>query len=361
MRHRHLLTALPRSWGGFDLPTKADRVAVLDKESSAPGFWDDNRAAQKKLIEVARLRDEVESWQALEYGTASVKELAELAIEEGDNSMQESLQAELEETEAKFEALEFTTRLSGEFDEKNALIALKQGAGGVDSQDWTEMLMRMYMRWAEKRGYGLDIVESTPGDGAGIKSATLQITGRYAYGFLRSEKGTHRLVRQSPFDADHQRHTSFALVEVLPEIKDGGEIILNPDDIEMEAFRASGHGGQNVQKNSTAVRLTHIPTGIVVSVQNERSQNQNKQIAMTILLSRVTELEAQKRMEETARLKGEHISPDFGGKHIRSYVVHPYHMIKDHRSDYETADTSGVLDGDIQEMLEAYLTSTAGD
>jgi len=352
---------LPRSWGGFDLPTKADRVAVLDKESSAAGFWDDNRAAQKKLIEVARLRGEVESWRALESGVASVKELAELAMQEGDGSMEESLQAELDETLTKFEALEFTTRMSGEFDEKNALIALKQGAGGVDSQDWTEMLMRMYMRWAEKRGYGLEVVDLSPGDGAGIKSATLQIIGRHAYGFLRSEKGTHRLVRQSPFDSDHQRHTSFALVEVIPEIDDAGEVVLNPDDIVMEAFRASGHGGQNVQKNSTAVRLTHTPTGLVASVQNERSQNQNKQIAMTILLSRITELEAQKRIEETAKLKGEHVSPDFGGKHIRSYVVHPYHMIKDHRSGYETADTSGVLDGDIQGMLEAYLTSTAGD
>jgi len=355
-----LATALPRSWGGFDLPAKAARVAVLDKESSAQGFWDDNRTAQKKLIEVARLRDEVDSWRALESGAASVKELAELAMAEGDDSMQESLEAELDDTRAKFKALEFTTRLSGEFDEKNALIALKQGAGGVDSQDWTEMLMRMYMRWAEKRGFGLEIVDLTPGDGAGIKSATLEITGPYAYGFLRSERGTHRLVRQSPFDADHQRHTSFALVEVLPEIEDAGEVVLNPDDIEMEAFRASGHGGQNVQKNSTAVRLTHIPTGLVVSVQNERSQNQNKQIAMTILLSRITDLEARKRLEETAKLRGEHVSPDFGGKHIRSYVVHPYHMVKDHRSGYETADTGGVLDGDIQDMLEAYLTSTAG-
>jgi peptide chain release factor 2 len=302
----------------------------------------------------------VDSWRGLESGVASVKELAELALEEGDESMTDSLQAELGAITSQFKSLEFATRLSGEFDEKSALIALKQGAGGVEAQDWAEMLMRMYVRWGEQRGYAVDIVDLTPGDGAGIKSATLEINGRYAYGYLRSERGTHRLVRQSPFDADHQRHTSFALVEVLPEADDVGEFTINPDDVKMEAFRASGHGGQNVQKNSTAVRLTHVPTGLVVSVQNERSQAQNKDIAMTILQSRLMALEMQKRAEETAKLRGEHVSPEFGGKHIRSYVLHPYHMVKDHRSGHETADTDAVLNGSIQEFLEAYLTSTAG-
>lgn len=353
-----MAAGFPRSWGGFDLPTKQARIAVLDKESSSPGFWDDNRTAQKKLKEVSALRDEVDSWLEVEQGAESLKELAEMAIAESDDSIEASLQEDLEQLKAKFAKLEFALQLSGEYDERSAIIALKQGAGGVEAQDWAQMLMRMYMRWAEKRGYEATIIDSTPGDEAGIKSATIQIDGRYAYGYLRSERGTHRLVRQSPFNADHQRHTSFALVEVLPEADEVEELKIDPDDLRIDVFRASGHGGQSVQKNSSAVRLTHLPTGLVVSVQNERSQGQNKEIAMGILLSRLMDLEMQKRAEATAKIKGEHVSPEWG-RQVRSYVLHPYHMVKDHRSGYETADTAAVLDGEIQPLLEAYLLSEA--
>ena len=353
-----MAAASPRSWGGFDLPAKQERIAVLDKESSAPGFWDDNRTAKKKLKEVAGLRDEVESWLALEVGTESVKELAEMAIEESDDSIEASLQEDLSKLREKFGKLEVALQLSGEYDERSALIALKQGAGGVEAQDWTQMLLRMYLRWAEKRGYTATIIDSSPGDEAGIKSATIQVDGRYAYGYLRSERGTHRLVRQSPFDADHQRHTSFALVEVLPEADDVEDIQINKDDLRIDVFRASGNGGQSVQKNSSAVRLTHLPSGLVVSVQNERSQGQNKEIAMAILQSRLMDLELQRRAEETAKIKGDHISPEWGSQ-VRSYVLHPYHMVKDHRSGYETSDTDSVLDGEIQPLLEAYLLSSA--
>ena len=353
-----MAAGLPRSWGGFDLPAKQARIAVLDKEASAPGFWDDNRSAQKKLKEVARLRDEVDSWLEVEQGATSLKELAEMAIEESDDSIEASLHEDLSQLKEKFGKLEFAIQLSGEYDERSALIAIKQGAGGVEAQDWAQMLLRMYTRWAEKRGYDATIVDSTPGDEAGIKSATLQVDGRYAYGYLRSERGTHRLVRQSPFNADHQRHTSFALVEVLPEADDVEDVKIDPDDLRIDVFRASGHGGQSVQKNSSAVRLTHLPSGLVVSVQNERSQGQNKEIAMAILQSRLMDLELQRRAEETAKIKGEHVSPEWG-RQVRSYVLHPYHMVKDHRSGYETADTDSVLDGDIQPLLEAYLLSDA--
>ena len=254
---------------------------------------------------------------------------------------------------------EFRLQLNGKHDARPAIVSVKQGAGGVDAQDWSEMLLRMYLRWSEQSGYDADVLDFTPGEEAGIKSAAVRVTGDHAYGYMRSERGVHRLVRLSPFDSGNRRHTSFALVEVYPEPDDADEIEIDPTEVRMEAFRASGHGGQSVQKNSTAVRLTHEPTGIVVSVQNERSQAQNRQVAMKILLARVTDVENQKRAAEQAKLKGDHISAEFG-RQVRSYVLHPYQMVKDHRTDYEVSDARGVLEGDLDGFLKAYLQSSIG-
>jgi peptide chain release factor 2 len=267
-----------------------------------------------------------------------------MAVEEEDDALGSQLAEELEKYSKAVASLEFELQLSGEYDKSPAILYVKQGAGGVDAQDWSEMLVRMYTRWAERRGFAADVLDLTPGDEAGIKSATIKIDGKYAYGYLRSERGVHRLVRLSPFDADHRRHTSFALVEVLPEADETEEIKINPDDLRVDVFRASGNGGQNVQKNSTAIRLTHLPTNLVVAVQNERSQAQNREVAMQILLARLIDLDMQKKAEERARL-------------VRSYVQHPYQMVKDHRSDFQTGDAQAVLDGDLDDLLNAYLSS----
>jgi peptide chain release factor 2 len=266
------------------------------------------------------------------------------------------LAKDLEKYSSTVEALEFELQLSGDYDERPAILYVKQGAGGVDAQDWAEILVRMYTRWAERRGFNSEVLDLTPGDEAGIKSAAIKIDGKYAYGYLRSERGVHRLVRLSPFDADHRRHTSFALVEVLPEADEAEEVKINPDDLRIDVFRASGNGGQNVQKNSTAIRLTHLPTNLVVAVQNERSQAQNREVAMKILLSRLVDLDMKQKAEERAKLKGEHVSAEFG-RQVRSYVQHPYQMVKDHRTDYQTGDAQAVLDGDIDELLKSYLSS----
>ena len=249
--------------------------------------------------------------------------------------------------------------LSGEHTRGNAILTLHAGAGGVDSQDFAAMLLRMYLRWAERRGFNTEIIDQSAGEEAGIKSAVISITGQFVYGYLKAERGTHRLVRLSPFDRDHARHTSFALAEVLPEAEEGTDLSINSDDLKIEAFRAGGAGGQSVQKNSTAVRITHLPTGIKASCQNERSQHQNKEIAMKILLARLAELELAHKAEELAKLKGQHLSPQWGNQ-IRSYVLHPYKMVKDHRTNFETADADSVLDGKIDDFIKAYLTETLG-
>lgn len=306
------------------------------------------------------LKEEVAEWRKLDDQSNSLDELMTLALEENDASLLDTFRDELAEISEKLENLAFKLVLSGEFDDRNAIVALHAGAGGVESQDWVRMLMRMYIRWAERRGFSTDVLDVSPGEEAGIKSAILQVSGPYAYGYLKAERGVHRLVRISPFDADHARHTSFALAEVLPEVEEGVDVEIKPDDIRIDVFRAGGAGGQSVQKNSTAVRITHIPTGIKVSCQNERSQHQNKEIAMRILTARLVERELQKKAEEMAKLKGAHISPEWGNQ-IRSYVLQPYQMVKDHRTNYNTSDADAVLDGDIDGFIKAYLTSTVGD
>ena len=257
---------------------------------------------------MAGLKDELESWIGLESSARDLGELLDLALAESDESLTLALSEEVVELGSTLEELEFRLILSGEYDDHNAILALHAGAGGVDSQDWAQMLMRMYLRWAERRGFKAEVLDVSPGDEAGIKSAVMQISGLFSYGYLKAEKGVHRLVRISPFDGNHARHTSFALAEVMPEVESGGEITVVPDDIRIDTFRAGGHGGQSVQKNSTAVRITHLETGVRVSCQNERSQHQNKEIAMRILVSRLLELQRQKEAEELAKIKGEHIS-----------------------------------------------------
>jgi len=272
-----------------------------------------------------------------------------------DESLRDELEAEVTSIESELEKRAFTAMLSGKYDAENALLAIHAGAGGTDSQDWAEMLERMYLRWAEKSGYQTEILDLTEGEEAGIKSITIAVDGDYAYGYLRSEKGVHRLVRLSPFDSAHRRHTSFALVEVLPQIgMDDPEIEINPADLKIDVFKSSGAGGQNVQKNATAVRITHLPSGIVVTCQNERSQLQNRENAMRVLRSRLLEIKQAEQDEEVAELRGAYTKAEWGSQ-IRSYVLHPYQMVKDHRTDYERGNAQAVLDGDLDEFMEAYL------
>ena len=311
------------------------------------------------MKELAALKSEVEQWRSLESRVEAAEDLTALAIEENDNSLLDSLAEELTEITASVADLEFTLALSGPHDRRNAILAIHAGAGGVDSQDWVQMLMRMYLRWAETKGYRSDVVELSPGDTAGIKSTVIQMEGDYAYGYLKAEKGVHRLVRLSPYDSDHARHTSFALAEVLPEVEEGVDIEIDPDDLKIEVFKAGGAGGQSVQKNSTAVRITHVPTGLKASCQNERSLYQNRTIAMGILAARLMEREMAERAKKMDKIRGEHVSAEWGNQ-IRSYVLHPYKMVKDHRTSYETSDTDGVLDGDIGAFIDAYLATTVG-
>lgn len=303
---------------------------------------------------LSALKGEVEPWKALVHRVEELRALLELVASEKDEPLADEIAADVEEVAKELERLEFRLLLGGEYDDHDAILAIHAGAGGTDSQDWTEMLLRMYLRWVEGRDYKSRILDSSAGEEAGLKSATIEVGGRYAYGYLKAERGVHRLVRLSPFDAAHRRHTSFTLVEVMPAIEDQVEIELNPDDLRIETFRASGPGGQHVQKSSTAVRITHLPTGVVAACQNERSQSQNKAMAMKVLRSRLLELELQKREEEQARLKGEHVEAGWGNQ-IRSYVLHPYTMVKDHRTDYEVGDVAAVLNGEIDEFIEAYL------
>jgi peptide chain release factor 2 len=297
------------------------------------------------------VKAEVASWRDFSRRLNDTIELAQL----GDESLRAELEAETSAIESELGKRSFTAMLSGKHDHDSAILAIHAGAGGTDSQDWAAMLERMYLRWAEARGYETEIFDLTEGEEAGIKSVTIAVNGEYAFGYLRSEKGVHRLVRLSPFDAAHRRHTSFALVEVLPQVAmDEAEIEIAPNDLKVDVYRSSGAGGQNVQKNATAVRITHIPTGIVVTCQNERSQTQNREFAMRILRARLLELKQAEKEEERAVLRGEYTKAEWGSQ-IRSYVLHPYQMVKDHRTDHETGNTQAVLDGELDQFMEAYL------
>jgi peptide chain release factor 2 len=312
------------------------------------------------MQQLTRLKENVELWRRLATRIKESQDLLELARAEDDQKMGEEIAGDTEKLAAELSDLKFRLTFSGPYDDNNAILAIHAGAGGTESQDWAAMLLRMYLRWAEEHKFETDLLDTMPGEEAGIKSATVSVVGAYAYAYLKSERGVHRLVRLSPYDAAHRRHTSFALVEVIPDVEGEIQIEINPEDLHLDVFRAGGHGGQNVQKNSTAVRLTHIPTGIVAACQNERSQMQNRLMAMKVLKARLFALEEIKHEEERAKLKGQHVSAGWGNQ-IRSYVLHPYHMVKDLRTGYETGNTDAVLDGRLDPFMKAYLESTVGE
>jgi peptide chain release factor 2 len=304
---------------------------------------------------LSSLQEEVERWHKLAQPVQDALELSTL----DDESLVDELTTETAALEREIGRLEFRLLLSGPHDRGDAILAIHAGAGGTDAQDWAEMLLRMYLRWAEARGYVADVVDRLPGEEAGTKRATVTISGSYAYGYLHAERGVHRLVRLSPFDAAHRRHTSFALIEAWPDLGDEVSVTVDPNDLQIETFRASSAGGQHMQKNETAVRITHVPTNIVVSCQNERSQAQNRETALRVLRARLLQLEEEKRRAEIAELKGEHVDAGWGNQ-IRSYVLHPYQMVKDHRTAQETGNVQAVLDGQLDEFMDAYLRFTMG-
>jgi len=309
---------------------------------------------------LAELKKIVEQWRELEKKVDDITELAGLVSDEEETSLDKEIELEIKEIESRIDELEFVLSFSGEYDNRKAILSIYAGAGGVESQDWAEMLMRMYLRWAERKNCKTEVLDITPADEAGIKNVVLEIACDYAFGYLKSEHGVHRLVRLSPFDSDHARHTSFALVEVIPEAGDDVDINISADDLRIDTFRSSGPGGQNMQKTSSAVRITHIPSGTVVCCQSERSQHQNKDSAMKILMSRLLNRELAKREEERAKLKGKRIVAGWSNQ-IRSYVLHPYKMVKDHRTDYQVGDAESVLEGELDGFINAYLRAGLGD
>jgi peptide chain release factor 2 len=347
------------SWCVFDVPLLEAQATALEVQSTAPDFWGDPQSAQDVMRRLSSTRARVGAWRGLEAKVADLLDLTDLAEAESDAATAADIEHEADAIATHVDDLEFELTFSGPYDERNAIIAIHAGAGGTESQDWAEMLLRMYLRWCERRRFAAEVIDLMPGEEAGIKSATIEVTGEHAYGYLKSERGVHRLVRLSPFDSENRRHTSFALIEVMPEAGDAAEVKINPDDLRVDVYRASGHGGQNVQKNSTAIRVTHLPTGIVVTCQNERSQGRNRESAMRVLEARLIELELQKHAEEQAKIKGEHVSAGWSNQ-IRSYVLHPYKMVKDHRTGYETSNAADVLDGDLDDAIKAYLKTTVG-
>jgi peptide chain release factor 2 len=343
--------------GGFDEAALRARAQELEAQMQTPGFWDDQQTAAKVSAEHARATRRLDAWRALVAEIGDLDALAELAEEDP------SLAGELEETlttvEARLAELEEARLFSGRYDSGDALVTVNAGAGGTDAQDWAEMVLRMLMRWAEQRGFQVELLEASPGEEAGIKSATFRASGENAYGLFNAEKGVHRLVRLSPFDAANRRQTSFAGVEVAPVVDEIGEVEINDDDLQVDTYRASGAGGQHVNKTDSAVRITHRPSGIVVQCQNERSQSANRDTAMKMLRSKLLELEERRRREEIAKEKGDAQDVNFGSQ-IRSYVLHPYTMVKDHRTNHEVGNAQGVLDGDLDGFVRAELLRSAG-
>ena len=335
---------------------------MLEERSADPDLWSNPQEAQTILQRLTRLKEEVERVAALDKQLAAIADLVELAATEGDDSLQADIAAELDHASAGVEALEIEVLLSGPYDDRDAFLSIKAGMGGTDAQDWAAMLLRMYTRWGERRGFQVSLVDESEGEEAGIKSATIELRGPYAYGSAKTEAGVHRLIRLSPFNAGNTRQTSFAMVEVLPEVDDAPEVVIRPEDIRVDVFRASGHGGQGVNTTDSAVRITYrpgTPEQIVVTCQNERSQLQNRETAMRVLRGRLLERELQRKREERARLRGEYRQADFGSQ-MRTYYLHPYTLVKDHRTDYETSDVQAVLDGDIDAFVEAYLRWNVG-
>jgi peptide chain release factor 2 len=345
----------------FDLSQHQDHLDELKKTAESPDLWNDRNHAQNVMKEISKLEGVINTWQSLELKLSEIQALLSLVDEAPTDErdlLQDELNVDLDVINKEFELLELGLILGDEYDDRNVVFSIHAGAGGTEAQDWAEMLLRMYLRWSGNHGFKSQILAINSGDEAGIKSVEVKIMGENAYGLLKSEKGVHRLVRISPFDSAHARHTSFALVETVPEASDGDiNIAINGDELRVDTYRASGNGGQNVQKNDTAVRITHLPTGIVVTCQNERSQSRNRESALKVLESKLLDLEIQRIEEERAKLKGEHVQAGWGNQ-IRSYVLQPYRMVKDLRTQVEISDTDKVLDGDIDEFIVAFLRST---
>jgi peptide chain release factor 2 len=355
------LQAIRGQWellrAGFDEDALARRVAELEDAMGAPGFWDDQQSAAQVSAEHSRATRRLERWRGLRSDVEDLDALAEMAEE--DESVASEVAGQMTAVEGRLADLEEERLFSGRYDAGDALVTVNAGAGGTDAQDWAEMVLRMLMRWAERRGFSVEVLEASPGEEAGIKSATFRASGENAYGLFSAEKGVHRLVRLSPFDAAHRRQTSFAGVEVAPVVDDIGDVEIDDDDLQIDTYRASGAGGQHVNKTDSAVRITHRPTGIVVQCQNERSQSANKDTAMKMLRAKILEREEAKRREEIAAEKGDAQDVNFGSQ-IRSYVLHPYTMVKDHRTSFEVGDAQRVLDGDLDGFVRAELLRTAG-
>jgi peptide chain release factor 2 len=344
----------------FDLPGKKSRLAELDKIISQPKFWDDPETAQQYVREQSLTKGIIDEFEHLKREFEDAEVLTELSIEEGDEEAAEEARDKLSRIEKKVEDLEFKRILGDPDDERNAIVSINSGAGGTEAQDWSEMLLRMYLRYTERKGFEVQMLDMQEGEEAGIKSATFVVKGPYAYGYLKGESGVHRLVRISPFDSNKRRHTSFSSVFVSPEIDDTIELEIDEGDLRVDTFRASGAGGQHVNKTDSAVRITHIPTGVVVSCQNERSQHQNRANALRILRARLYELEKEKQRVKLEELHS--TKKEIGwGSQIRSYVLHPYRMIKDHRTEYETGNVEPVLDGDLNEFIKRYLVFSSRD
>ncbi len=329
----------------------------MEEQSVQPDFWSDRAKAQHIMQLLSERRKVVDRWREVEKKVADLTELVSLAEE--DAALAAEIESEIAGVSSRLDKMELEAAFTSEYDARNAILGIHAGAGGTESQDWAEMLLRMYLRWAERRGFQTEVLDVSPGEEAGIKSAIISLKGDYACGYSKSEHGVHRLVRLSPFDADHARHTSFALVEVMPEAEADVDVTIAPDDLKVDVFRSSGPGGQHMQKTSSAVRLTHLPTGLTVTCQSQRSQYQNKETALKILQSRLLELELEKREEERASLKGKHVAAGWGNQ-IRSYVIHPYKMVKDHRTNYQTSDVDSVLDGGLDNLVTAYLRFSLG-
>lgn len=330
------------------------RIEELEREMEAPGYWDHPEKSQEGMIVLNSLKSEVESYEGLKTSYEDIETLLEMGYEEEDESLIPEVQAELDDFVSRFEALRIRTLLSGEYDHNNAILKLNAGAGGTESCDWASMLYRMYTRWAEKKGFSVEVLDYLDGDEAGIKSVTFQINGENAYGYLKSEKGVHRLVRISPFNAQGKRQTSFVSLDVMPDIEDEIDIEINPEDLRIDTYRSSGAGGQHINKTSSAIRITHLPTGIVVQCQNERSQFQNKDKAMQMLKAKLYLLEQQKNAEKLSGIRGE-VTEIGWGNQIRSYVMQPYTLVKDHRTGEEISNVGSVMDGNIDPFINAYL------